>query len=392
MDKKVNRLFFLACCYVNFVNGLLVLMTGAILTHLMRDYNLNYNQGGLLVSVQAVGNLLAGLFSGVIIHLLGRKRSMLLVSAMFIGFGGIIFTSSPILLFIFIFLTGIGWGLSNNLVNVLVSEATHGDGAYTNILHMTFAVGAFLSPLIVSAFTGWNVSWKVAVALVSVISSSLVFVFLKISFEDVVKQGKNKEKLSFEFFKDPKYFIYIMVLFCYVGAEVGLNSWLITYLVEQGIMEIGKAQVMLSLLWVTIIFGRIFTAYISKYVRKDLLLAGTCLAMFIFLGLFLANKNPNLMILSIIAIGISMAGIYPTTIANASYIVKGTGLGSGIMFAGSGLGAVVVPYVAGAIAGDKGMLVGLLSTLVIVMFMLMLSIINIILVKQEDKPVLKNAN
>ena len=87
MKKKIDKLFFLSCCYAYFVNGMLVLMTGAILTYLRQDYHLSYGQGGLLVSVQAIGNLLSGLLSGVIIHRLGRKRTMFFVATMFtLGF------------------------------------------------------------------------------------------------------------------------------------------------------------------------------------------------------------------------------------------------------------------------------------------------------------------
>lgn len=378
MEKKINKLFFLSCCYSYFINGMLVLMTGSILTYLMADYNLTYNQAGLLVSVQAIGNLLAGLFSGVVIHFLGRRKAMISIAILFsIGFGGIIFTSSPTLLFFLMFLSGMGWGINNNLLNVLVSEATDGDSGYANLLHMSFAVGAFLSPLMVSAFIGWNISWKVAVAFIAIASITLIFVFIKIPLKDSVEKETGKPGLSFDFLKDPKYFLYMAIFFCYVGAETGLNAWIISYLVQQGIMTIDKAPLMLSLLWVAIIVGRITVAYISKYVRKELLLAGISMGMFIFVGLFLFNKDPRLTMVLMIAIGLSMAGIYPTTVANASYILTGAGMASGILFAGGGLGASVVPYIAGAIAEHNGILAGLISTLVVIFVMLVLVIVNL---------------
>lgn len=384
MEKKVDKLFFISCCYSFFINGLLALMTGAMLEYLMADYNLSYNQGGLFVAVQSMGMLLSVLFSGIIIHYLGRRITLISIGILFsVGFGGLIFTSSTILLYVFIFLTGAGWGINGNIINVLVSEATDGDGGYTNILHMSFAMGAFLSPLIISAFVGWNISWKVAVGIVALASLSLILVFLKIPLEEPKKQQQGKIKLSFDFVKDPKYFIYLMIFFCYVGAETGLNSWLITYLVQQGLMEASKAPIMLSVLWIAIIFGRITVAYISRYIRKDLLLAGTSLSMFVFVGLFLLNRDPNLTMIIVVAIGLSMAGIFPTNVANASYILTGTAMASGILFAGGGLGASVVPYVAGAIAENNGILAGLISTLVIIFVMAVLSIVNVILLNKE---------
>ena len=240
-----------------------------------------------------------------------------------------------------------------------------------------------MSPLIISAFIGWDISWKVAVGLVALASVSLILVFMKIPLDDPKDQGGIELKQSFDFLKDPKYFIYLMVFFCYVGAETGLNSWLITYLVQQGLMEAGKAPLMLSTLWATMIFGRIIVAYISRYIRKDLLLAGASLGMFVFVGLFLLNQDPSLTLIFVIAIGLSMAGIYPTNVANASYILSGTAMASGILFAGGGLGASVMPYVAGAIAEKNGILAGLISTLLVILVMAVLTIANVILIEKE---------
>lgn len=386
MEKKMNKLFFVSSCYSYFVNGMLVLMTGAILTYLMKDYGLSYYQGGLLVSIQATGSLLSGLLSGVIIHFLGKRKTMLFASLMFIiGFGGIIFTSQPVILFFLIFLTGIGWGLNNNLLNILVGESDNENGSYTNILHMGYAIGAFVSPLMLSAFVNWGISWKIAVAIISAAAGLLFIVFTKVPFGAETQKVKTKEKLSFEFLKDPRYFVYMMILFTYVGAEIGLNAWLVTYLVEKGIMDVAKAQLMLSLLWVVIIFGRMFTAFISKYIPKDIILLGQCGSMLLFYGLFLINKNPLIAVAVIVAIGISMAGIYPTTVANANHIVTGTSLGSGIMFAGGSLGATVVPYIAGAIAESNGIGAGMLSNFVIVVIMAILAVVNRILTKKHTQ-------
>ncbi len=384
MKKKMDKLFFLSCCYSHFINGLLALMTGAILAYLMEDYGLTYNQGGLLISMQAIGILLAVLFSGVIVHFLGRRITLVSVGILFsIGFGGLILTSSPILLFVFIFLTGIGWGINSNLLNVLVSEATDGDSGYINILHMSFAVGAFMAPIMISLFRGQEISWKVPVALVALASISVALLFLKIPIEEPVKQQKVKINFSFDFLKDPKYMIYLMIFFCYVGAETGLNAWLISYLVQQNLMAADKAPLMLSVLWAAIIIGRMTVAYVSRYIRKDLLLAGISISAFVFISLFLLNKDPNLTMILVIAIGLSLAGIYPTNVSNASYILTGTAMATGILFAGGALGASVVPYLAGAIAEKNGILAGLISTLVVVFVMVILTIINVILIQKE---------
>ena len=84
MQGKLNKLLLFGSFYSFFVTGVIVLMTGAILPYLLEDFNLSYNMGGLLLSLQAVGNLLAGVVSGFVCVYLGRRAMLILGAAAFI--------------------------------------------------------------------------------------------------------------------------------------------------------------------------------------------------------------------------------------------------------------------------------------------------------------------
>ena len=60
------------------VNGMLAVMTGTIITYLVRDYGISRAAAGRMVAAQSVGNLIMVLLSGFIIQLIGRKKSLLL--------------------------------------------------------------------------------------------------------------------------------------------------------------------------------------------------------------------------------------------------------------------------------------------------------------------------
>ena len=170
-DKKTT-LFLLGNYYAFFVTGAYVLMTGAVMPYLLRDYQLGYDQGGTLLMLQAVGNLAASVLGGIASAYVGRRTVLIFGSLSFaLGYGGVVLTSSPAAIYIFLIISGFGVGIINNLSNVVVSERTDGDPGIINILHMSFGIGAFLAPFIVSAAVGAGLGWKAAMAVLSVLRS-----------------------------------------------------------------------------------------------------------------------------------------------------------------------------------------------------------------------------
>jgi MFS transporter, FHS family, glucose/mannose:H+ symporter len=359
MDKR-TRLFFLFGNYYAFiVTGLVVLMTGAILPYLMKEFKLSYDQGGFLLSLQAVGNLSAGIISGVTSDIFGRKITLVFGAVFFtIGFGGIMLCSTSSLLFVVIFISGLGWGILNNLVNSVVSDVTEGNSSIINLLHTFFAIGAFAAPFLVGLFIRLNMGWRFPVGIVVVMSAILVAVFSVMPIHSNNK-ASSRNKVSFEFLKHIRFFIFMGILFFYVGTEGSINGWLVTYLIDTNIMNEALAQNILSAMWIVMIVGRLICAYISTKISNEKILLGSSLGIITFLILFLVSGNPVFITICIAAVGMSLAGMYPTTVANASYLIKGSGMAAGLMLSCGGLGASVVPLIVGFWAQSKGIHAGM---------------------------------
>jgi Na+/melibiose symporter-like transporter len=75
-----SRLLQFGCMAFFLVNGALVLLTSSLLVFLMQDYNLTYDQGGLLLTIQAVGNIATSFLSGPLALRIGRKRTLILAA------------------------------------------------------------------------------------------------------------------------------------------------------------------------------------------------------------------------------------------------------------------------------------------------------------------------
>src|SRR5699024_12522278 len=128
------------------------------------------------------------------------------------------------------------------------------------------------------------------------------------------------------FLKNIDFYLSSGILFFYVGVEYAVNGWIVTYLKDTGIMSTSLAQKVLSILWIIIIFGRLFSAYISKTVDKKTILLFSSIGAVIFFALFLISSSIWTIVACILGLGFCLSGIYPTTISNVGSVLKESSL------------------------------------------------------------------
>jgi fucose permease len=354
---------------------------------ILEYYDLGYNQGGMLLSAQSIGNLLTSMMVGVMSIYFGRKNTIVVLSSMtLLGLIGIMITKSQSMLLIFFFMTGVGRGSVSNVSNTIVNDKSDGNTALLNILHTFFAVGAFMAPLLASWFFLKGLSWKFSIGIVAVLAliMVLVFILMKLKSSDSEKVIKVKDKkISYEFLKSLEFYTSCAILFFYVGAEYAVNGWIVTYLTDTGIMSAALGQRILSILWIIIIFGRLSVAYISRLVDKKNILVGSSIGTMIFFTLFLMSKNTWVIIFSVFGLGLCLSGIYPTTIANVGDKVKGSGLAMGILLGSAGIGGIIMPYVTGVVADKRGIAGGMTTISVAIFFLFLSTLVNKLIYKNE---------
>lgn len=389
MDASQKKRFMAGNMYLYFVTGLLVLCTSAIQLYLRQEYHLTQGQGGLLISVQAAGYLITNLISGHLSILTGRKNLLYIAAVMMaVSYGLLIFipVSMPFLLYVLLFFAGLGWGINNFLLNVSITETFHGQGGPLTMAHTCYAIGAFVAPLMVAAFVPSSFGWRGAAVVVAVLSFTLL---LSIKFMPVPEKSKEESKAqanSMTFLKDIRFYIFFMIFFLYVGSENGFSGWIVSYLIQNPFFSGGLAQSMLSMLWIVMIVGRIITSAVAHKMN------GTVYAMCISIGyvimasVLLLTGSPYLMIGAIALMGLCMAGIFSMTMSNASDIVMGSGIASGLLLSAGGFGSIALPYVTGSIADSSSLKTGMWSIVAAVAVMAILSIV-IFLLKRRKKPV-----
>ena len=366
------------------VNGMLAVMTGTIITYLERDYGISDNIAGRLVAAQSVGNLIMVLLSGFVIQLIGKKKTLLLFPIFFaIGFGGIAMTDNVWLLFACFILTGLGWGLCNNILNNIIMGDSEGGGI--TVLYTCYAIGSFLGPFMVTRVIDLGATWKMAVIIVAVAAVLLIPGFLGAKAEALESKDK-REKITakdFAFFKNPRYYICMVLYFGYIGVEVSVNSWIITYLTRTGLLSTKGAENLFSLYWLIIIGVRLLMGAVLKKVPRAILLWIQWIGFALGTTALLLCTNGTQAIVFMIIMAVFMAAISPVNADNADVFIAGKGISGGIMFAVGCAGSTVLPMIVGTVAESHGIAPGMRIIVMVMYIMIAVCGVNFVIKRRK---------
>jgi FHS family glucose/mannose:H+ symporter-like MFS transporter len=376
-DKK----YILNCCFFVFaVNGLYAMILGSFLPIISDEYGLNNTVSGALLSAHQVGNLIAGFIAGVLPLYLGRKKSiMFLCSFVIMGFLIMILTGNPVLLILGFLFTGLSRGSISNFNNTIVNEVSESSPVALNILHSIFAIGALSAPFLVILCTniGGKNGWKIASVVIIVLATLSIYLFSKMKIDDAAKE-KEKVEISYEFLKDRFFLIAAGILFFYLSAEATINGWMVKYFIDSRIMSIEYAQKLAALLWLVILIGRLTCAFFGNKVSKKTLLLTTSIGTAGFYMLLLSSRNLIVITIAIMGLGFSMAGIYPTTISTIGKTIKAYPMSMGVILMVSGVGAIIMPIITGALSDAFGILAGMTAIVFAIILMIFFVILSVI--------------
>lgn len=372
--------YILICCFFVFaVNGLYAMILGSLLPIISNEYGLNNTMSGALLSAHQAGNLIAGFIAGVLPLYLGRKKAiMFLCSFVVMGFTIMILTGNPVLLILGFLFTGISRGSISNFNNTIVNEVSNSSPAALNFLHSIFAVGALIAPFLVILCTNMagGSGWKIAAGVIIVLAIISIFLFSKMKIDEVAKE-KEKVKISYEFLKNRHFLISAGILFFYLCAEATINGWMVKYFIDSRIMTIEYAQKLASLLWVVILVGRLTCAFLGDKVSKKVLLLTTSIGTAGFYLLLLSSQNLTVITIAIMGLGLSMAGIYPTTISTIGNTIKTYPMSMGVLLMVSGIGAIMMPIITGSLSDAFGILAGMTAIVFAIILMIVCVVLSV---------------
>jgi len=341
----------LAAILAIFVYGMIAAMLGTILPELSERFHLTPSQNGTIASAQAIGLILASLGVGPLLDNEGNKLGMVL-GLVFISIALFALPRSPGFrtILLLLFLLGVGGGTLVTAANSLVSDvgAAHRATAL-NLVNLFFGLGGLATPFIAANLFKRN--WVR-------LCNTIAFLAVTTLAIEMLTQMPGPTGTGFiladagPVLGRPVLFLIGLFLFLYIGCEVGMWNWLVRHLIAQGIPE-SRALNILSLGFALgLLIGRAGILPILSHVPAITVTLIGSVAMAVTTFLALRTNKPAAAAVLVFLSGISMAPVFPTTIAIiGDTFPRMTSTAIGFVITCGWTGLAVSSRVIGAIAG-----------------------------------------
>jgi len=374
MQNKPPRttiLFLTAACFLAFfIFGFTDNLKGPTLPAMLAELNINYGTGGNIFFGEYLGFLIATLITGLLADRFGLKIVILLAGiCLLVGVGGYSSFQLPIFLSASLFVIGLGLGALELGPNAIIVSLHHKrKGLYLNLMAVLHGLGSMLAPL----FAGWlftlNTSWR------AIYRWDLILIAAFILFSVFLRFPKAEEKVELDFrhipqiaFKDQLPWFYV-VIGLYVAAEIGIATWLVTFLQHMRGATVTSSTQSLSLFFAALMTGRLLGGFFVHRVGylRSIFFASIGGVICILIGLF----GPSQLSFFLPMTGLFFSIIFPTiTAAVSDSHLENINTVLGLLFTFAGLGGLLGPWLVGWGSDLFGLQIGFIIILIFTVLM-----------------------
>jgi fucose permease len=347
-------MLILAAVLAIFVYGMTAAMLGTILPDLSARFHLTPKQNGTLAFCQAMGLILASIGVGPLIDYEGKKVGLVL---------GLALSSLAVALLprskgfrtiaSHLFLLGTGGGIIVTAANALGSDVDPAHrGTALNLLNIFFGLGGFATP-----FVSANLLGKNSTRLCQLIAG-LAVVTVLVNLLAPIPPPTSAQSFVFSDIGSvlgrPVLWLCVLLLFLYVACEVGVWNWLVQHLIAQGVPQVRALNVLSFGFALGLLFGRLAASQILISVSGLTVTLAASVLMAITTFAVLQTRNPTVAWVLTFLAGMSMAPVFPTTVALiGDAFPRMTGTAIGIAITSGWVGLAVSSRVIGAIAAGE---------------------------------------
>ena len=250
-------------------------------------------------------------------------------------------------------LAGAGGALAEVVSMALVSDLYHG-AARTVMMNWTqlgFSAGAFIQPIVYARMLSVGVGWRSGYAAAGALGLVCVLLVAGASVADRrrARPAEQQAGLSWWAIIRDRFVLRLAVcLMLYVGAEIGLSSWVAAYMAKDLGSSAPVASASVAAFWIGIGVGRLVAVRLSRRLSDHTLICWSLGLGAALQAALLLMHLPQAALLVTFAAGVALGPAWPTIVSRASgAFPANTGAVIGIVAAFGCLGAAIFPSVVG---------------------------------------------
>ncbi len=352
-DKRLLVLFLLAFA----VFGAAFTVIGAALPEIIRTFQWSYTLTGAILGASAVGYFLASFLCGFLVERFPPRR--VLIVGLLVGCAGMALfarTSSPWINLFLCLAIGLCQGVIEVVTNLgIVRMEKNGQSRLMNLVHAFFCVGAIAGPAAVGALVGGGLSSSRTVFAVSgALAALLAILFGLTPFPPHAAPRGKKRGSTRRLLAEPLLLLFTLFLMLYVGAEMGVSTWVSEYFVTVLGSTASTGAYSVSLFWAGLLAGRLLISFAYHGRRQErIVLALACVATAALL-LTQSGRSVAVVAAGIFLTGLGLSGIYPLVMVLVGKAFK-SGVAIGTAATGGGIGSFTFPFLMAVMAQGIGM-------------------------------------
>jgi fucose permease len=337
------------------VFGMIFTIAGAALPQIIRAFGWSYAMTGAVLAASSIGYALSTFLSGWLAQRVPPKA--VLVAGLLFGAAGMTFFvrwPSPWLNFVL----NLGVGLCQGSLEVicdyeLIHMETNGQSRKMNLMHSTFCIGAIAGPGALGAILKSGYSMLSVFAVAAALMAGMAVLFALTRFPAIRREPAHARTRGAGVLRQPLLALATVLLFVYVGIEIGVSSWISEYSVKVLGAAASTGAFLVAAFWIGLFIGRLSISWLYKGRRQELIMLGiSCLAAAALLAMLLVRSVGAVAALAPV-IGLGLSGMYPLTITVVGKHHK-SGVAVGTVTTGGATGAFIFPFIMALLAQTVG--------------------------------------
>ena len=201
--------------------------------------------------------------------------------------------------------------------------------------------------------------------------------------EEKPAESSQKSATDYGFFRERLFWLTTALCFFYEAVEASMMGWLTTFYIDSGVLAAGAAQIVTSLLWISLLVGRFSCSVIAARFRPWQMITVMCFGIAAFLVLLVLGTSLPVLIVATIGLGLCMSGMYGTTVSNAGDLFSRYPASMGIYVTLNGLGAAAAPAAIGVAANHGGIRIGFALLLIAAAMLVVSALCNMRYLKKR---------